>query len=114
MATMQDCIKDCLDCHAVCLATIAHCLRRGGEHAVPDHIQLLQDCAQICSVSADFMLRASPLHQMTCRICAGICEMCADGCTRLADDEAMVLCVEACRRCAKSCGEMAGAVRKAA
>ena len=30
MATMQDCIKDCLDCHAVCLATIAHCLRKGG------------------------------------------------------------------------------------
>jgi hypothetical protein len=114
MATMQDCIKDCLDCHAVCLATVSHCLRKGGEHAAPDHIRLLQDCAQICSTSADFMLRNSPLHQMTCRICAGICEMCADDRTKLADDEAMVLCVEACRRCAKSCGEMAGAVRKAA
>jgi hypothetical protein len=32
----------------------------------------------------------------------------------MADDEAMVLCVEACRRCAKSCSEMAGAARKAA
>ncbi len=83
MATMQDCIKDCLDCHAVCLATVSHCLRKGGEHAAPDHIRMLQDCAQICSTSADFMLRASPLHQMTCRICAGICEMCADDCTQV-------------------------------
>ena len=47
----------------------------------------MQDCAQICITSADFMLRASPLHQMTCRICSGICEMCADDCSKLADDE---------------------------
>jgi hypothetical protein len=40
--------------------------------------------------------------------------MCADDCANLADDEAMVLCVETCRRCARSCGEMAAAERKAA
>ena len=37
MATMQDCITDCLDCHSVCLATIGHCLQKGGEHAEPAH-----------------------------------------------------------------------------
>lgn len=114
MATMQDCITDCLDCHSVCLATIGHCLQKGGEHAEHAHIRLLQDCAQICITSADFMLRGSPLHQMTCRICAGVCEMCADDCAQIADDETMVLCVETCRRCAKSCSEMASAERKAA
>ena len=114
MAAMQDCITDCLDCHSVCLATIGHCLEKGGTHAEPPHIRLLQDCAQICITSADFMLRNSPLHQMTCRICAGVCEMCADDCAKLADDEATVLCVEACRRCARSCSEMAAAERKAA
>lgn len=31
MASMQDCITNCLDCHSVCLATIVHCL----EKAVP-------------------------------------------------------------------------------
>jgi len=46
----------------------------------------MQDCAQICITSAHFMLRKSPLHQMTCRICSGICEMFAEDCTHLADD----------------------------
>jgi hypothetical protein len=114
MASMQDCISNCLDCHLVCLATIAYCLEKGGDHAAPEHIRLLQDCAQICIASADFMLRRSPMHRMTCRICADICNACADDCSKLADDETMVLCAETCRRCAQSCAEMAGADRKAA
>jgi hypothetical protein len=92
----------------------SHCLAKGGDHAAPDHIRLLQDCAQICITSADFMLRRSPLAQMNCRICGGVCEMCADECAKIADDETMVLCVETCRRCSRSCGEMAGAERRAA
>jgi hypothetical protein len=114
MASMQDCITDCLDCHSVCLSTITHCLHKGGEHAAPDHTRLLQDCAEICITSADFMLRGSSIHQMTCPICAGVCEMCAEDCTRLADDETMVLCAETCRRCAQSYSEMAAAEKKAA
>jgi hypothetical protein len=110
---MQDCITNCLDCHSVCLATITHCLQKGDDHAAPEHIRLMQDCAQICITSADFMLRGSPMHQTTCRICTDICEACADECSQLADDETMVLCAETCRRCAQSCAEMAGA-RKAA
>ena len=114
MASMQDCITNCLDCHSVCLATIVHCLEKGGGHAAPEHIRLMQDCAQICITSADLMLRGSPMHQMMCRICADICAACADDCSKLADDEAMVLCAETCRRCAQSCAEMAGPDRKAA
>ncbi len=114
MASMQDCITNCLDCHSVCLATIAHCLEKGGDHAAPEHIRLMQDCAQICIASADFMLRRSPMHRMTCRVCADICIACADDCSKLADDETMVLCAETCRRCAQSCAEMAAAERKAA
>lgn len=114
MAKLEQCITDCLDCHSVCLSTISHCLAKGGDHAAPHHIRLLQDCAQICMTSADFMLRGSPLDQMICRICGGVCELCADECAKMADDDAMVLCAETCRRCAKSCGEMAGADRKAA
>ena len=110
MATMQDCIKECLDCHAICLATISHCLYKGGEHAAPVHIRLLQDCAQICSTSADFMLRGSPEHGRTCGVCAEICRKCAESCQRMAgDDELMRRCAEVCRRCADSCSRTAGA-----
>ena len=106
-AEMQECIDNCTACHAICVTTINHCLQLGGRHAEASHIRLLQDCAQICALSADFMLRASPFHQRTCGVCAEICERCAEECERLAEgDEQMRACAAACRRCAESCRRM--------
>ena len=105
---MRECIDNCLRCHAICLETITHCLAMGGEHAAPDHIRLLQDCAQICMTSADFMLRMSDRHGETCGVCAAICEACADDCESLADGaDFMQTCADECRRCAESCRRMA-------
>ena len=104
---MQECINACLDCHSVCLQTVAHCLQKGGRHAEASHIGLLLDCAEICQTSANFMLRGSHLHTRTCDVCAEVCEMCATGCEQFGDDEMMTACAEACRRCAESCRRMA-------
>jgi hypothetical protein len=104
---MRQCIEHCLDCHAICTETMAHCLQLGGDHASADHIRLLADCAQICATSADFMLRMSPMHHSTCGICAEVCRQCATDCERLAGgDEMMRRCAKACRRCAESCERM--------
>lgn len=108
---MQDCISNCMNCHAVCLETISHCLSMGGEHASPKHIGLLQDCAQICATSADFMLRMSDYHPQIFGVCADICESCAKDCESMADgDDFMQRCADACRRCAESCRQMAGSM----
>lgn len=105
---MEDCIEACTECHSVCLATVRHCLERGGEHAEPRHITLLLDCAEICATSANFMLRASEHHGRTCGTCAELCRACAEDCERLGrDDEVMQRCAEICRRCAESCDRMA-------
>ncbi len=110
-AGMQQCIQNCSDCHRICVETITHCLEMGGAHAAVDHITLLLDCAQICSVSADYMLRDSPRHHATCGLCAEICEQCAADCERLADgDQNMLECSEICRVCATSCRQMAQAM----
>lgn len=74
MATMQDCITDCLDCHSVCLATIGHCLQKGGEHAEHAHIRLLQDCAQIAD-------------DETMVLCVETCRRCAKSCSEMASAE---------------------------
>lgn len=111
---MQECIDQCKSCHAVCIEAINHCLMEGGEHAAPDHIRLLMDCAQICETAADFMLRGSSLHTETCRACAAVCERCADDCERFTDDQYMQQCADACRRCAESCRRMAGMAAAAA
>lgn len=106
---MQRCIQNCQTCHATCVEMVAHCLKKGGAHAEADHIRLMIDCAQICATSADFMLRGSPRHHLTCGACAEVCEQCADDCQRIADDEMMRRCVQVCRTCAESCREMASA-----
>jgi hypothetical protein len=106
---MQECIQNCSDCHRSCLALVPHCLQLGGEHADPNHIRLLLDCAQICQTSADFMIRGSQSHPQVCGVCADVCTRCAQDCERMAGDDAMMReCAEICRRCAASCQQMAG------
>ncbi len=96
------CIESCNACHRVCLETITACLQQGGEHANPAHLALLQDCAQVCAVSADFMIRGSDLHGRVCALCAEACERCAEACERLGGEQ-MLGCAAACRRCAQMC-----------
>lgn len=104
-AEMQQCIENCLNCHKTCLQMASnHCLEMGGKHVEPAHFRLMLDCAQICQVSADFMLRSSAHHSHVCAECADICEDCAKSCEQVGD---MGECVAACRKCAESCRAMA-------
>ena len=105
---LDQCIDNCQQCHETCLQMVAHCLQKGGQHAEPAHIRLLLDCAEICETSANFMIRRSDLHPLTCGACAEVCDRCAEDCLRLGDDEAMRRCADVCRRCAESCNRMAG------
>ena len=105
---MQQCIDECTRCHNVCLATASYCLELGGKDADPAHIGLLLDCAEICQTSANFMLRSSERHGLTCRVCADICGACAESCDRMGKgDEKLAQCAEECRRCQRSCERMA-------
>ena len=107
-AEMQRCIQLCHDCHARCISMINHCLTLGGRYADSAHIRLLMDCAQMCSITADFMARASSFHDRTCHLCAELCRSCAESCTRVAgDDQTAKQCAELCLRCAESCDRMA-------
>lgn len=105
---MKECIDNCTECHRVCLETLAYCLKKGGAHAEATHILTLIDCADACTLSADFMLRGSTLHSRSCALCAEACERCAASCEKFANDARMKACADICRRCAKSCHEMAG------
>jgi hypothetical protein len=106
-AEMQRCIQQCQDCHARCIELINHCLMVGGRHAAPTHIRLLMDCAQLCTVTADFMARDSAFHDRTCQLCAELCRSCADSCAEVAGDDQLVReCVDLCHRCAESCDRM--------
>lgn len=101
---MQECIDNCGKCHAMCLSMATNfCLEKGGDHVGPGHFRLMLDCAQICAVSVDFMLRNSKHAPHVCAECADICDDCADSCRVVGD---MDECVEACRACARLCRMM--------
>lgn len=104
---VEECINNCLECYRVCTQTVPSCLQMGGKHSEANHITLLVSCANICQVSANFMLIGSPLHMHVCRACAEVCKECADDCNRLADDQQMKWCADVCKRCAESCRQMA-------
>lgn len=105
---MKEDVQTMLDCYLACTKTINHCLEMGGEHASPDHINLLMDCAKICMLASDFAARGSNNHQKLCKLCADICRQCAQECENMADgNQAMLDCAEACRKCAETCDKMA-------
>ncbi len=105
---MQHCIDNCTRCHQECAETLQHCLQMGGKHVEPEHVKLMLDCIEICQTSANFMLRESSLHHLTCGACAEVCAKCAEDCERMGD-EMMKRCAEVCRTCAESCGNMSKA-----
>lgn len=104
---LQECIEECLNCYAACTMTAQHCLITGGEMAGVDLVSVLLDCAELCHTSANFMLRGSPYHTITCGACAELCRACAEGCSSIEGDEQLEHCAEMCTACAESCERMA-------
>ena len=92
---------------AVCTMTVQYCLTQGDEHADVNLIGVLLDCAELCQVSANFMLRGSPHHVVTCVACAELCRACEEACRSISGDERLVHCAEICAACAESCERMA-------
>jgi hypothetical protein len=100
-------VSTALDCFHACSSCVSHCLERGGDHASPDHIALLLDCADACVSMVASMSRRSPIHGIVARMCAEACRRCAEACEQFPDDEVMRSCAELCRRCADECDRMA-------
>lgn len=108
---LQECIQNCMNCHAVCLQTVEYCYKASLHGTstrmdTPDHMRFLMDCAQICQTSAGFMLRESTLHGRLCGVCAEVCEACAQSCESFQGDAQSSQCAAACRQCASSCRRM--------
>lgn len=96
-----------MSCHQVCVVTLSHCIEKGGKHVEGRHLKHLMNCAQICTVSADFMSRESNIQSSICVACAEACFACAKSCEIFTDDEVVKNCAEMCHQCADSCKNMA-------
>lgn len=104
---MDQAITDSLNCHRICVETIAYCLKMGGKHVESDHMQILTDCAEICKLNASFMIRNSTFNGRVAELCADICEKCAASCEVVNPaDTQLKTCAEMCRKCASSCRQI--------
>jgi hypothetical protein len=104
--TAEACIESCWRSHVMCLETERYCLAKGGMHAMPKHLALLADCAEMCQTTANSLLRRSSQHTAVCIACAQLCDACAQECEAFKDDERMAVCARTCRECANHCREM--------
>ncbi|KAF9122595.1 hypothetical protein BGX30_001898, partial [Mortierella sp. GBA39] len=68
-------------------------------------IRLDRECADICDLAAQSMLRHSPFVTQICELCITACEACAEECSKHEHDHCQA-CAEACRRCAEACRQM--------
>jgi hypothetical protein len=100
---MQECLRNCTECHQVCLQTAVDPDVVGKISA--DDLKLLVNCAEICRTCADFMATISAFHRPLCGLCAQVCEACAKMC-RGYHIAAMDECAQVCDRCADSCRRM--------
>lgn len=104
--SMQACIDACLAIYRLCMEASRHGLEKGGAHAAPGHVAILQDCADLCQATATSMMRGSPIHTVLCEACAKACEACSKDCAGF-DDALMRRCATGCHDCAASCVMMA-------
>ena len=106
MMTRRECIDSCLKSHRMCLETARYCTEKAGAHVAPAHLALLLDCAEMCQMTANSLLRSSPQHGVICGACAQLCEACAKDCDTFSGDDQMTSCATTCRDCARDCRAM--------
>lgn len=107
MSEIQAAIQNCVHCNLICKQLIHHCLQKGGVYAEPSHVRLLEDCADICALTANLMLRESDLHRRMCDVCADACTACGNRCLCFPEDERMKACASACLQTASICQKIA-------
>lgn len=102
---MQSCIDACMKCVQICQECLKLCLEETDAKARENCIKELQDCAEICSLSACFMSRGSRHVKYVANVCESICRRCADTCAAFQDPHCKT-CADTCRQCADECSKM--------
>jgi hypothetical protein len=102
--SLKDCVEACVKSHRACTESAIHCIQQGGDIADWELIQLLLDAADITETNANFMMRSSRMHHLTCQVAAEVADRCATACEKFAAaDIRLKECAEACRRAATWC-----------
>ena len=95
--------KTVQDCEAMCEHMITHLLMHSQDlHLRHRQLQLLRDCADICTLTAKYLARHSSYSKPIAGFCASICEACGNECAQFPDKESQ-RCSRICLHCAMEC-----------
>jgi hypothetical protein len=101
------------ECEQACLSCADACLSERSLDQLRACIRLTLDCASICSVSAQLILRqndtsGSILHAQL-HACSVACQVCGDACALHAQHQRHCeICARACRECQERCNVLLG------
>lgn len=98
LKTLEACIVACNTCFDACLneSHVTH---------MTDCIRLDRDCADICSLLSQAIVRNSPNVAVLATACKEICLACAEECSKHDHDHCQK-CAAACEACAKACDSL--------
>jgi hypothetical protein len=102
------CIDECYACAQACISCADACLGEDMVQELTQCIRLNQDCADICSATGAVATRRTGSNEQAIQnmldACAQACSVCAEECERHSDHhEHCRICAEACRNCEKAC-----------
>jgi len=90
------------ECEETCEHMTTHLLRhRDREHRAMQ-LELLRDCADICTFTGRYIARHSTFSKYAANLCAFVCEICGNECLKFRDAESQ-RCGRICLDCAREC-----------
>lgn len=90
------------NCEAVCEHMVTYVATRPDAQFRAMQLQLLRDCADICTLTAKYIARNSFFARAAAELCACICEACGTECARFPDPQSQH-CAQVCFNCAREC-----------
>ena len=90
------------ECEEMCEHMTTHLKGRYDVNNRRVQLQLLRDCADICTLTAKFIARNSVFSKGLANSCAYICEVCGRECARFPDRESQE-CAQICFHCSREC-----------
>lgn len=103
----ENVLKTIQDCEAMCEHMMTFLKRRSDVQTRVRQLQLLHDCADICTLTAKYVARHSAFSKHTAHLCGQICEICGNECAKFSDEESQE-CSRICLNCARECRAFAG------
>jgi hypothetical protein len=103
----KDVIDACLQAYQYCARTIPYLARKGGQWADAERLTLLQDCADVSLLLANFLMRDSRFHAGIAALAQEVASACAESLEGLEHEDNQIRAVYAAclRLCQVTSGE---------